>query len=69
MCVHRSSVKGAFVFGLQVGVLGGSRLRQQRSWIWVWPLVSAESCYDGRQHLLHLHGGGSGVHLQPPSST
>lgn len=52
---------GPFVVTPQAGLLGGSRLRQQHSWIRVRPFVPAESRHDGREHLLHLH---SRVHLQ-----
>lgn len=50
---------------LQVGLLDSGSVWQQRASLWLRPVLPAQRRYDGRQLLLHLHGGGSWIHLQP----
>lgn len=61
-------IKGVFVLCLQADLLGGRSFQQQYSWFWFRPFLPAQPRHDGRQHLLHLHGGGGGVRLQPPAT-
>lgn len=50
---------------LQAGLLGGGGVWQQRASLRLRPVLPAQRGHDGRQLLLHLHGGGGWVHLQP----